>query len=423
MNARGPTTRSGKDDAAAVATAADAAPPSRSQDEVRASAAAADPPAPGATSPAAPAGAPAGPAPAGAPPAGQARRLVLIALCVLLVLFAYHVIADRFTPYSAQAAVDVPLAQIAPQVSGQVLAVPVRDNARVRKGQVLFQIDREPFEIALSTAQANLAVAEQGADVSELDIRYAQADLAKQRIDLATNNELGTIVIGLANKKAVSETTAIRARSSMAISAADVKRAQVELQRAHSRLGEPGENNAKVRQARAAVAQAQLDLHNTRVVAPADGVITNLRLVPGQFVSRGAPLLTFIESGPRWVTAAMRENQLGNIDAGDKVAVAFDERPGELFTGRVDSVGWGVAQGGEAPTGQLPDLTAPNGWLREPQPFPVRIVLDPVKEGERQPPHRSGAQANVVVYTGEGTLFNPLAWLWIRLVTLLSYLR
>src|SRR5205814_5445479 len=97
--------------------------------------------------------------------------------------------------------------------------------------QVLFQIDGEPFEIAVRTAQANLDAAIQAATVSELDISYAQADLDKQRVDHSTSQELGTIVLDLAKKDAVSETSAIRARSDMKITQANVLRAQVELER------------------------------------------------------------------------------------------------------------------------------------------------------------------------------------------------
>jgi multidrug resistance efflux pump len=357
------------------------------------------------------------------PPANPARRVFLIAIAMLLGVIGYKVIADRLTPYTSQAAVDAPLAQIAAQVAGQVVRLDVIDNARVKKGDLLFEIDREPFEIAVRTAQANLEAAVQAATVSELDISYASADLDKQRIDHSTSVELGTIVLDLAQKKAVSETSAIRARSDMKVTSANVTRAEVELQRARERLGKPGDDNAKVKQAMAALAQAQLDLRNTRVLAPADGVITNLQLRPGQYVAKGSPLLSFIATGPRWVNAAMRENQLGNIDPGDRVLVTFDEQPGTIFKGRVDSVGWGVAQGGDTPNGQLPDISAPNGWLREPQRFPVRVVIDPVDKDDEQPPNRSGAQANVVVLTGNAWLFNPLAQIWIRAVAWLSYLR
>jgi len=363
------------------------------------------------------------PAPPPAPPANPARKIFVIAIALLFGVIAFKVIADRLTPYTAQAAVDAPLAQIAPQVAGQVIRIDVVDNARVKKGQLLFEIDPEPFQIAERTAEANLEAALQAATVSELDIDYANADLDKQRVDNATSRELGAIVLDLAAKKAVSETSAIRARSDMKVTHANVVRAEVELQRAKERLGKTGNDNAKVRQAMAALEAARLDLRNTRVLAPNDGVITNLQLRPGQFVNRGAPLLSFIAGGPRWVTAAMRENQLGNIRAGDKALVVYDELPGHVFKAHVESLGWGVAQGSDTPTGQLPDISAPSGWLREPQRFPVRVVIDPVGKDELQPNARSGAYANVVVLTGHAGLFNPLARIWIRVVSWLSYLR
>jgi multidrug resistance efflux pump len=369
---------------------------------------------------AAPKPAPAAPAPAQANPA---RKVFLIAIALLFGVIAFKVIADRLTPYTAQAAVDAPLAQIAPQVAGQVVRIDVIDNAHVKKGQLLFEIDPEPFQIAERTAEANLEAALQAATVSELDIDYASADLDKQRVDNATSRELGAIVLDLAQKKAVSETSAIRARSDMKVTHANVVRAEVELQRAKERLGKPGNDNAKVRQAMAALEAAQLDLRNTRVLAPADGVITNLQLRAGQFVNRGAPLLSFIAGGPRWVTAAMRENQLGNIRPGDKALVVYDELPGHVFKAHVDSLGWGVAQGSDTPTGQLPDISAPSGWLREPQRFPVRVVIDPVGKDDLQPNGRSGAYANVVVLTEHAGVFNPLARVWIRVVSWLSYLR
>jgi multidrug resistance efflux pump len=147
-------------------------------------------------------------------------------------------------------------------------------------------------------------------------------------------------------------------------------------------------------------------------------------LSPGQFASRGQPVLSFIAAGPRWVMAAMRENQLGNIVAGNRAYVVFDDHPGQVFSARVESVGWGIAQGGEAPTGTLPTVDAPKGWLREPQRFPVRIVLDQNADASAKlPPGRSGAQANIVVLTRETSLLNPLARLWIWMISVLSYLQ
>jgi multidrug resistance efflux pump len=361
---------------------------------------------------------------AAAASAQRVRRIVRVALLVLLVMFLYHVFADRITPYTSQAAIDTFVVQIAPEVSGPVVSVDVADNHEVKKGQVLFRIDPRPFQIALQVAQANVSLATQAADASVADVRVAEAQLSRQRVDLAASQQLGKIVLDLSAKRALSETSAIRARADIAKTKAEISRGEAETERARIRMGDTGNSNAQIRQALAALAQAELDLSHSTVVAPSDGVVTNLRLSPGQFASRGTPVLSFVANGPRWISAAMRENQLGRIAPGNRAYVVFDDRPGSVYPAHVDSVGWGISQGGEAPTGQLPTVSAPSGWLREPQRFPVRVVLDaPPTPSEQLPPGRSGAQANVVVLTSEGSVMNPLARLWIRMVAMLSYLR
>jgi multidrug resistance efflux pump len=103
--------------------------------------------------------------------------------------------------------------------------------------------------------------------------------------------------------------------------------------------------------------------------------------------------------------------------------VVFDHSPGQVFEGRVDTIGWGVTQGGEAPTGQLPTVQAESGWLREPQRFPVRIMFTPTNAGEELATGRSGAQANVIVFTDENSILNPIGRLWIWIVSWMSYLQ
>src|SRR4029450_4743398 len=122
--------------------------------------------------------------------------------------------------------------------------------------------------------------------------------------------------------------------------------------KAQANLGAPGFANPKVKQAVAGLEQARLNLRMTTVVAPTDGVVTPLPLAPGQCVGPAQPLLSFLERGPRWITADMRENQLGNVKPGQDVTIALDLLPGKLFHGRVHSIGWGVRQGGGGPRGQ-----------------------------------------------------------------------
>ena len=362
--------------------------------------------------------------PAAKAPPSPMRKIILISFAVLLILFIYHVLSDRYTPYTSQARVETFLTQIASEVSGDVLEVGTKDNSPVRKGQLLFRIDPEPYQVAIRSAEANLSVALQAADVSVADVAAARAAIRKQRVDLAASRQLGKIVTDLVDQKALAETQGIRARADIGMTAADVTKAEADLKRAEANLGAPGMANPKVKQALAAVDQARLDLRNTTVVAPANGIVTNLRLAPGQFVSPGQPLLSFLESGPRWISADMRENQLGNVKPGQEVLIALDIMPGKLFRGRVHSIGWGISQGDEAPTGQLSSSPPDQGWVRDPQSFPVRILVLPEDAKDAGiDVGRSGAQANVIIFTDEHSILNPIGRLWLKVIALLSYLQ
>ena len=104
--------------------------------------------------------------------------------------------------------------------------------------------------------------------------------------------------------------------------------------------------------------------------------------------------------------------------------MALDIKPGKLFRGRVQSIGWGVSQGNEAPTGQLASMPADQGWLRDPQRFPVRILVLPDEARDAGiDMGRSGAQANVIIFTDDSSIMNPIGRLWIKMVALLSYLQ
>jgi multidrug efflux pump subunit AcrA (membrane-fusion protein) len=198
------------------------------------------------------------------PAANPLRTIILVVLMLLLILFVYHVLADRYTPYTSQARVETFMTQVAPEVAGDVLDVDVKDNSAVSKGQLLFQIDPEPYQLAVRAAEANLAVALQGADVSVADVAAARAQIEKQRVDLSASRALNQIVTDLVDKNALARTQEIRSNSDVGKTRADLARAEADLRRAQANLGAPGLRNPKVRQALAALDQAQLDLKNTR---------------------------------------------------------------------------------------------------------------------------------------------------------------
>ena len=151
-----------------------------------------------------------------------------------------------------------------------------------------------------------------------------------------------------------------------------------------------------------------------------DGVVTNLRLAPGQYVGPGQPLLSFLERGPRWITADMRENQPVTSSRPD--VTALDPLPGSRSTAG-SMHGW-APPGRRGADGQLAAQPADQGWLRDPQRFPVRILVLPDEAKEAGiDVGRSGAQANVIIFANDGSIMNPIGRLWIKIVALLSYLQ
>ncbi len=192
-------------------------------------------------------------------------------------------------------------------------------------------------------------------------------------------------------------------------------------ERAQESAGESGDNNAQLLSARAAIEKAELDLARTQVVAPVRGLVTDLRIDAGQFAQAGAPLVTLIAIHDLWVSADMTENNLGNIEPGNEVAIVLDVMPGQVWRGRVRSVGSGVSTGQQTPPGTLPTIENSRDWLRQAQRFPVVVEFDSA-EIEQLRGVRVGGQAEVLVYTGDHGLMNLLGAAFIGMMSLLSYL-
>jgi multidrug resistance efflux pump len=200
-----------------------------------------------------------------------------------------------------------------------------------------------------------------------------------------------------------------------------VSRAEADLRKAEEGAGDAGEANAQLRSARSAVEKAELDLARTKVVAPAHGVVTDLRADVGNFAQAGAPLMTLIAIHDVWISADMTENNLGHLDPGDEAAIVLDVLPGRVLKGRVRSVGGGVGTGQSSPPGTLPAVQNNRDWLRQAQRIPVVVELDREDIGKVRGV-RVGGQADVLVYSGDHPVMNLLASLYIRVLSWFSYL-
>jgi multidrug resistance efflux pump len=209
-----------------------------------------------------------------------------------------------------------------------------------------------------------------------------------------------------------------KARAVVKQAKAQVDSARAELEKAKQALGVQGEANPRIRAAIADLKKAQLSLSRTSVLAPSKGGITNLQIEEGYYASTGIPLMTFIEFDNVWIQANMRENNIANIEPGDPVDIVLDVAPGKVFKGRVSSVGFAVDSAATGEIGGLATIEGKTGWLRDAQRFPVIITFE---DDEAYGLRRLGGQADVLVYTSNNWIINPLGWLYIRLLSWLSY--
>jgi multidrug resistance efflux pump len=346
------------------------------------------------------------------------RRWVAVILGLIVLVFAYSLIADRLTPYTPQGVVQAFVVGIAPEVPGRVSEVNAVDNQKTEAGAVLFRVDPEPYRIAVEKAEADVAAAGQSIGANTAGVSAAQAKVAEAHANLENAMEQTARTLELVKKGVFAKAKEDEAKAQRDAAKAKARQAEAELRQAQESLGPQGADNPQLRAATAALAKAQRDLVHTAVLAPTDGLVTNLQLTLGQFVPGGQPVMTFIDARSYWIVASLRENSLQHVQPGAPVEIVFDVLPGQIFTGRVESIGWGVSNYNSGSQGGLPTIKNQTGWIRDPQRFPVRIELD--AEGY-VPGLRHGSQANVIIYTGDNSIANWLGEIWIHLVSVLTY--
>lgn len=365
---------------------------------------------------------PPAPTPAPTDPAKKGIRWVLLLIVLSL---AWYLLADRYTPYTQQARVGAFVIPVAAEVAGRVIRVNVRNNQDVKAGDVLFELDPQPLQIAVDRAKADLESTRRQVGASTAGIASAQASLRaaqanelktrqdNQRLEGLYKQDPGTISVRLLEVS--------RANREQAV--AQVAAARAEVQRAQEQEGGNTDTNAQLRSAASALAKAELDLANTRIGARSAGLITDLRTDVGQFAAVGSPVMTLIAIHDVWISADLTENNLGRVQPGTPVSIVLDALPGEVLDGRVRSVGYGVSVGQTPAPGTLPSIQNSRDWLRPAQRFPV--IIEFTEEAKKRlidnRAIRAGGQAEVMAFPTEGNLLNPLGRLFVGLMSWLSY--
>ncbi|WP_010490520.1 efflux RND transporter periplasmic adaptor subunit [Pseudomonas sp. S9] len=263
-------------------------------------------------------------------------RVCITLAVVLAALFAGHWLWNyyMYSPWTRDARVRADIVTIAPDVSGAVVGLSLKDNQRVSVGDLLMKIDPERYDVALEQAKAVLETRKQ-----QLNLRQHEASRRARLGPQAISAEL---------------------RENSQISA------QIAL--------------AEYHQAQAEVKQAQLNVSRSRLLATRNGYITNLQLAEGNYVNTGQPVLALVDEDSYYVQAYFEETKLPKIAVGDEVEIWLMSYQHPL-KGHVQSISRGITDRNASPDGQLLANVEPTfNWVRLAQRIPVRIQLDEIPE-------------------------------------------
>jgi membrane fusion protein (multidrug efflux system) len=328
---------------------------------------------------------------------GRNRRILLIGgpVLVLLAVTFFYLTGGRYVS-TDDAYVQAARVDISAEVSGRVLQVNVRDNQQVKKGAILFRLDTPRFQIAVDDARAQLAAAMIKVPALEADYRQHLADeaaarntLAYQQRELARQTELQSQ--GISSRAQLDQT-----RNTFQSAQQQLAAAQQQTASALADLGGKADANAPdlpvVRQAQSVLDRALLELSDTVIRAPMDGVVAKVDQIQiGDRVNAATPLFALLSDSNVWIEANFKETDLAHVRPGQKATFTLDAFPGEKFTGTVTSTSPGTGSSFSL----LPPENASGNWVKVVQRLPVRLSI----EDHNNLPLAAGMSVNAEVDT------------------------
>jgi membrane fusion protein, multidrug efflux system len=305
------------------------------------------------------------------------RPLLLfgVPLVILGVVGFFWLTSGRFAS-TDNAYVQQDKVSVSAEVAGRIVKVAVRENQRVKKGDLLFEIDPAPYRIAV--AQADAAIANAQVEIQTLRTSYVGtgADIQAARDRIAQAQEDYARQAELMKRGFTTRVNFQSAQHAVEQARAALQSAEADAAEARSKLATgaavPGEN-PQIAAARVQREQALLNLSRTKVYAPADGIVSQAdRLQVGQQMMTGLPAVTIVTSDLSWVEANFKETDLNKMRVGQCAEVSFDAYPGLKLKGHVASIGAGT--GSEFSV--LPAQNANGNWVKVTQRVPVRLAID-----------------------------------------------
>ena len=314
-------------------------------------------------------------------PMRQRLRLPLMLAGPIVVLLAgawWYLTSGRYVS-TDDAYVQAARTMISADVSGRVVAVAVRENERVAKGQLLFRIDDRPYRIAVEEAKAAMAVARLQVEALKATYRQKLAEAQGAQDTLEYQQREFDRQRQLAASGVAARSTFDQVQNALQVARQKVASTQSDVANALAQLGGnpnlPPEQHPTVQRAQAALDKAELDLSYTMVKASEPGIVTKVdQLQVGSYVTASTPVFSMI-SKRVWIEANFKETELTHMRPGQAATIEIDTYPGIVFNATVESLSPGTG----STFSLLPAENATGNWVKVVQRLPVRLALEDPK--------------------------------------------
>jgi membrane fusion protein, multidrug efflux system len=317
-------------------------------------------------------------------------------LLVAAAALAFYLTTGRYVSID-NAYVKSDMTTISTDVSGIVAEVAVHDNEAVKAGQLLYRLDDETYRNAQANAEAQLATSRNDIEALRATYRQRQQDIRQAEVDVAYYKREFDRQNDLARSNVASKSALDTARRNLDLSQQKLGSLQQEAAGVLANLSGNADiavaDHPRYQAAKAQLDQARRDLSHTRVLAPVDGVVTNVdQIQVGEYLQAASPAFSLV-AGQAWVEANPKETDLTHVQPGQVVTVTVDTYPGYTWHGKVE----GISPATGAQFAILPPQNASGNWVKVVQRIPLRVVID---SEPNMPPLRAGMSAIVDVDTG-----------------------
>jgi len=337
---------------------------------------------------------------------------VLIGVFILATLMALF---NYLTP-SGRVTVTGRVVEVAPNVSGEVIAIPVKSNVTVKTGEVLFQIDPAPFQYKVSQLRASLAAAQQQTKVLKSNYEQATASVAgleaQQKYNAKRLRDIQKLYAEGANTEFKEEDNQVQYETVTAqLNAARATQESAKL----TLDSEIGGVNTSVAQIQAQLDNATWELTQTSVRAPADGYVTIVTMTVGDRATQSRSVMSFVVEKEITIVGLFSQNGFQTIKVGAAVDIVFDNAPGRIYHAKITSIPKGVGQGQVAVSGTLARTTALGGTTA----FPAEIS---VPDEMSRDSLRLGMSGSATVFAANAGVIGLLASILVWVSSYTAYL-